>query len=201
MLSAQLRPHFLFNALHAAVGLIEDDPRGASTMLVRLGDFLRHALEASRSPWVDVATELAGLEAYLAVQQTRFSDHLSVAIDASPESLGVYLPSMLLQPLAENAIEHGRKECAGALELRVAASVSAESLCIVVNNSSPRLAADLTPADYGHGLSNVDLRLRAAYGEEAHLAVGPDQQGGTTAILVLPVRRRPGANARETLPA
>lgn len=200
MLSAQLQPHFLFNSMHAVMGLIDDNPRHASTMLARLGDFLRHALETSQSPWVDVATELAGLEAYLAVQQTRFSDHLNIAIDASPESLAVYLPSMLLQPLAENAIEHGRKEGAPALKLRVAASVSAEHLCIVVNNSSPKLEADLTPADYGHGLSNVELRLRAAYGEQAHLAVGPDPQGGTSAILVLPVRRRPAADAPEALP-
>jgi Histidine kinase len=192
MLSAQLQPHFLFNSLHAAMGLIDENPRQASTMLARLGDFLRHALETSHSPWVDVATELAGLEAYFAVQQTRFCGHLDITIDASPESLGVYLPSMLLQPLAENAIEHGRSEGGPALQLRVAASVSAEHLCIVVNNSSPQLCADLTPADYGHGLSNVDLRLRAAYGTAAHLVVGPDQQGGTTAILVLPVRRRPG---------
>lgn len=201
MLSAQLQPHFLFNSLHAAMGLIDDSPRQAATMLARLGDFLRHALETSRSPWVDVATELAGLEAYLAVQQTRFSDQLEIAIDASPEALGAYLPSMLLQPLAENAIEHGRRDGAPALELRVAASVSAEHLCIVVNNSSPQLAADLTPADYGHGLTNVELRLRAAYGDEAHLAVGPDQQGGTSAILVLPVRRRPSAEAPQAGPA
>lgn len=200
MLSAQLQPHFLFNSLHAAMGLIDENPRQASIMLARLGDFLRHALETSRSPWVDVATELAGLEAYLAVQQTRFSDHLNIAIDASPDSLGVYLPSMLLQPLAENAIEHGRREGAP-LELRVAASVSAEHLCIVVKNSSPQLKADLTPADYGHGLSNVDLRLRAAYGDEAHLVVGPDQQGGTTAVLLLPVRRRGCAESPEGVPA
>jgi len=201
MLSAQLQPHFLFNSLHAAMGLIDESPRQAATMLARLGDFLRHALETSRSPWVDVATELAGLEAYLAVQQTRFSDHLKISIDASPESLGVYLPSMLLQPLVENAIEHGRREGAPELELRVAASVSAEHLCIVVNNSSPQLERDLTPADYGHGLSNVELRLRAAYGTDAHLAVGPDQQGGTTAIVVLPVQRRPGAEASRAVPA
>jgi hypothetical protein len=200
-LSAQLQPHFLFNSLHAVMGLIDESPRQAATMLARLGDFLRHALETSRSPWVDVATELAGLEAYLAVQQTRFSDHLKISIDASPESLGVYLPSMLLQPLVENAIEHGRREGAPELELRVAASVSAEHLCIVVNNSSPQLERDLTPADYGHGLSNVELRLRAAYGTDAHLAVGPDQQGGTTAIVVLPVQRRPGAEASRAVPA
>jgi two-component system LytT family sensor kinase len=201
MLSAQLQPHFLFNSLHAAMGLIDENPRQASIMLARLGDFLRHALETSRSPWVDVATELVGLEAYLAIQQTRFSDHLKIAIDASPESLGVYLPSMLLQPLAENAIEHGRREGAPALELRVAASVSAEHLCIVVNNSSPQLKADLTRADYGRGLSNVDLRLRAAYGEEAHLVVGPDQHGGTTAILVLPMRHQASAELPQGAPA
>ena len=196
MLSAQLQPHFLFNSLHAISVLIDDSPREAAIMIARLGDFLRHALESSRWPWVDVATELAGLEAYLAVQQTRFSDRLSIAIDASRESLGVYLPSLLLQPLAENAIEHGRNEGGPALHVRVRASVIAERLCIVVNNSSPRLDADLSPADYGHGLSNVDLRLRAAYGGEAHLRVGPDQEGGTTAFLDLPLRRGGGTSAR-----
>jgi len=110
--------------------------------------------------------------------------------------LGVYLPSLLLQPLAENAIEHGRNEGGPALHVRVRASVIAERLCIVVNNSSPRLDADLSPADYGHGLSNVDLRLRAAYGGEAHLRVGPDQEGGTTAFLDLPLRRGGGTSAR-----
>lgn len=201
MLSAQLQPHFLFNSLHAAMGLIDESPRQAATMLARLGDFLRHVLETSHSPWVDVATEFAGLEAYLAVQQVRFGGRLGVAIDASEESLGVCLPSMLLQPLVENAVEHGRSEGGPALRLRIAASVAAEHLCIVVNNSSPRLAADLTPAEYGTGLSNVDLRLRAAYGGTAHLAIGPDQQGGTTAILVLPVRRRAGSAALEGAPS
>jgi len=188
MLSAQLQPHFLFNSLHAISVLIDDSPRQAATMLARLGDFLRHALESSHWPWVDVATELAGLEAYLAVQQTRFSDRLSIAIDASPESLTVCVPSLLLQPLAENAIEHGRSEGGPTLRVRVAAWVKGERLSIVVSNSSPRLATDLAHADYGHGLSNVDLRLRAAYGSDARLTVGPDEQGGTSALLDLPLR-------------
>lgn len=159
-----------------------------ATMLTRLGEFLRHALETSHSPWVDVATELAGLEAYLAVQQARCRGRLDVAIDASPESLGMYLPSMLLQPLAEDAIEHRRRDGGAKLTLRIAASVADEHLCIVVS-----VMADLPPAACRRGLSNVDLRLRAAYGAAAHLTVGPDQQGGTTAILVLPVRRQPGS--------
>jgi hypothetical protein len=188
MLSAQLQPHFLFNSLHAISVLIDDSPRQASAMIARLGDFLRHALESSHWPWVDVATELAGLEAYLAVQQMRFSDGLRIAIDASPESLGACVPALLLQPLAENAIEHGRDDSGSILHVRVATSVIAERLCIVVNNSSPQLSTDLPPERYGHGLANVELRLRAAYGGDATLTVGPDPHGGTSAFLDLPLR-------------
>src|SRR5215469_17976450 len=190
MLSAQLQPHFLFNSLHAVSVLIDDSPRQAATMLARLGDFLRHVLESSHWAWVDVATELAGLEAYLAVQQTRFSDQLSVSIDASPEALGVYVPSLLLQPLAENAIEHGRGEGGPSLRVRVATWVRDGRLGIAVGNSSPRLARPLSAGDYGHG-------LRAAYGRDAHLTVGPDAQGGTSAVLDLPLRWVPGVPVSE----
>ncbi len=188
MLSAQLQPHFLFNSLHAISALIEDSPRQAGIMLARLGDFLRHALESSHWPWIDLASELAGLEAYLAVQQIRFSDRLSIAIDASPEALTIYVPSLLLQPLAENAIEHGRKESDPMLQVYVSAKVLGQRLYINVSNSSPRLERHLSPTDYGHGLSNVDLRLRAAYDGEARLTVGPNEHGGTSAILDLPLR-------------
>jgi two-component system LytT family sensor kinase len=201
MLSAQLQPHFLFNSLHAISVLIEDSPRQAATMLARLGDFLRHALESSHWPWVDLATELAGLEAYLAVQQTRFSDRLSISIDATPESLGLYLPSLLLQPLAENALEHGRNDAGPALHVRVAAMVVAGRLRIVVNNSSPQLPAALAPRDYRHGLMNVELRLRAAYGSDARLTIGPDQTGGTSAFLDLPWRGRAGVDVTAGLSA
>jgi two-component system, LytTR family, sensor kinase len=144
---------------------------------------------------VDVATELAGLEAYLAVQQTRFSDRLSIAIDASAESLGLYVPPLLLQPLAENAIEHGRNEGSPTLKVRVAAAVSGSRLCIAVSNSSPALRRELTPAEYGHALSNLELRLRVAYGRDARLSIGPDAAGGTSAVLDLPVCRASGSGA------
>jgi Histidine kinase len=200
MLSAQLQPHFLFNSLHAISVLIDDSPRQASVMLARLGDFLRHALESSHWPWVDLATELAGLEAYLAVQQIRFSDRLSIAIDATPESLAVYVPSLLLQPLAENAIEHGRNEGGPTLQVRVSAAVVGQRLCITVSNSSPRLVRHLSRVDYGHGLSNVDLRLRAAYDGAARLSIGPDPQGGTSAVLNLPLHSRASAAAAPSAP-
>lgn len=189
VLSAQLQPHFLFNSLHAIMGLIDENPRQASAMLARLGDFLRHALEAGQSSWVDVATELAGLETYLAIQQTRFADRLNVTVDVSPQALDMYVPSLLLQPLAENAIEHGRNDSGLTLRVRVLVAVVDERLCIAIHNSRPRLSVNLASADYGRGLENVSLRLRAAYGGDAQLVIGPDAQGGTTATLNLPARR------------
>jgi hypothetical protein len=201
MLSVQLQPHFLFNALHAISVLIDDSPREAATMLARLGEFLRHALASTQWPWVDLATELTGLEAYLAVQQTRFSDRLRIAIDASPDSLGVFVPSLLLQPLAENAIEHGRRGIEPALRVAVATCLSGERLHITVSNSSPRLTNNLSPAQYRHGLSNVEQRLSAAYGADAHLTVGPDSRGGTSAVLDLPLRRTAPVAPRERAPA
>jgi sensor histidine kinase YesM len=189
MLSAQLQPHFLFNSLHAIMGLIDENPRQASAMLARLGDFLRHALEAGQSSWVDVATELAGLETYLAIQQTRFADRLNIAVDVSPQALDVYVPSLLLQPLAENAIEHGRNDSGPTLQVGIVVAVADERLSIAIHNSRPRLSVNLSSADYGRGLENVSLRLRAAYGGDAQLVIGPDAQGGTTATLNLPARR------------
>ena len=188
MLSAQLQPHFLFNSLHAISVLVDESPRGASAMIARLGDFLRHALESSRWPWTDLAAELAGVEAYLAVQKMRFGAGLSVSVEASTQALGACVPALLLQPLAENAIEHGRRDTAVVLYVRISATVIAGRLCIVVSNSGAPLQRQLCAADFGHGLSNVEQRLRAAYAGDAQLTVGPDASGGTAAFLDLPRR-------------
>jgi hypothetical protein len=189
MLSTQLQPHFLFNALHAVSELIHEDANRASIMLARLGDFLRHALESSQQPWVSVATEIAGLEAYLAVQQARFRDQLRVSITINPEAAALTIPSMLLQPLAENAIEHGRAGPSAALDVSVAAAVLGERLRFTIRNSTPQMTALLSPENYGNGLQNVQFRLRAAYGNDAQLRVGPDPAGGTLATLDVPARR------------
>src|ERR1700722_6400489 len=186
MLSAHLQPHFLLNALHAISVLVDDSPRRASAMIARLGDFLRHALESGRWPWTDLASELAGVEAYLAVQKMRFADGLTVAVEAGPEALGACVPALLLQPLVENAIEHGRSAGGAVVHVRIAASVVASRLCIVVSNTPSHLRADLTPADFGHGLGNVEQRLRAAYGEEGRLTVGPHGADGTAALVEPP---------------
>jgi sensor histidine kinase YesM len=193
MLSAQLQPHFLFNALNAIMGLIDENPAQASTMTARLGDFLRHALETSQSPWVTVAVELAGLEAYLAVQQVRFGEQLRVSILATAEARGIRVPSLLLQPLAENAIQHGRISPVTPLSVEVLAAVRGARLHLAVRSSSVRLTRALSPAEFGCGLRNVRARLDAAYGADARLTVGPDPAGGTLATLDLPLPVSSGA--------
>lgn len=191
MLSAQLQPHFLFNALHAIAELVDQNPRRATVMLARLGDFLRHALASSKQPWVSVATEVAGLEAYLAVQQARYSDRLAVELSVDPAAQSLAIPSMLLQPLAENAVEHGRCGPSSALTVTIAVSTNDGLIHIVISNSTPTLPAVLAPEQFRTGLSNVQARLRAAYGVGANLIVGPDARGGTAAILDLPIKATP----------
>jgi Histidine kinase len=189
MLSSQLQPHFLFNALHAISELINEDPDRATVMLARLGDFLRHALESSKQPWVTVATEVTGLEAYLAVQQARFRDRLQVDIQVDENAADLTMPSMLLQPLAENAVEHGRGGPASVLAIRVAISLADDRLLIAIRNSTPQLSAPISADRFRNGLKNVTFRLRAAYSGAAELVVGPDPRGGTLATLDVPARR------------
>jgi hypothetical protein len=189
MLSSQLQPHFLFNALHAISELINEDPDRASIMLARLGDFLRHALESSKQPWVTVATEVAGLEAYLAVQQARFRDRLQVNIRVDQQAVALTMPSMLLQPLVENAVEHGRGGPLSALAVDLSISLNGDRLLISIRNSTPQLTAPLVADRFGNGLKNVTFRLRAAYNGAADLLVGPDPRGGTLAALAVPARR------------
>jgi len=187
MLSAQLQPHFLFNALHAASELIEESPERAQAMIARLGDFLRHAIDSSHSPWVPLRTELAGLEGYLAVQAVRFQDSLQVSVHAEPATLDMPVPSLMLQPLVENAIEHGRDPGGVPCVVDLRAGLAGNRLVITVCNSRPTLASPLQPATFGAGLRNVSQRLEAAYGGDATLRIGPAESGtGTAAILTLP---------------
>ena len=191
MLSAQLQPHFLFNALHTIAELVEQNPARATTMLARLGDFLRHALETSKQRWVSVLTEISGIEAYLAVQQARFGERLQVRIAVDAAAARLAIPSLLLQPLVENAVDHGRGAPEQSLLVRIDVRCENDRLHIIVGNSRPRLAAVLARSDYGYGLGNVDARIRAAYGEAATLSVGPGADEGTQAELNLPVHVRP----------
>jgi two-component system LytT family sensor kinase len=186
MLSAQLHPHFLFNALHAISELVNESPAQATTMIARLGDFLRIALESAKRPWIRVESEVIGLDAYLAVQQTRFRDQLSVTLLVDPSAMDTLMPALLLQPIVENAIEHGRCGALGALSVHVNIRRERDRLLVDVTNSTPQLIAPLARSAFGDGLRNVEARLHAAFGDDASVKVGPDAERGTRAMLDMP---------------
>jgi hypothetical protein len=187
LLSAQLQPHFLFNSLNALTELVHEDPARATQFIVRLGGFLRHALKVSSQPWVHLSTEIEGLQAYFDIQRVRFGPKLDLAVSACTQSLNLSVPSLILQPLVENAITHGRRLSEEPLRVQIDISVRSDRIHIAIHNSIPRLSSVLDPSRYGRGLANVSKRLQAAYGGEARLSVGPAPHAeGTLARLDLP---------------
>jgi hypothetical protein len=186
-LSAQLHPHFLFNSLHAISGLVAASPVQAIEMIARLGDFLRIAIDSTKNPWTSVAAEVSGLEAYLAVQRSRFRDRLRVKLEVGPQSSAAFIPALLLQPLVENAIEHGLAGPDETLEVTVTVARAHDRLIIFVTNTSPNIRGPLTPAAFGNGLRNVSARLQAAYSGRASISIGPDPARGTRAELNIPI--------------
>jgi two-component system LytT family sensor kinase len=136
---------------------------------------------------VPLRTELDGLEGYLAVQAVRFQDSLRVSVHVEPTTLDMPVPSLMLQPLVENAIEHGRDPGGVPCLVELQAALVGDRLEIRVRNSRPTLHAPLGPAGFGAGLRNVSQRLEAAYGGAATLLIGPGESGsGTVAVLTLP---------------
>jgi two-component system, LytTR family, sensor kinase len=186
-LSAQLHPHFLFNSLNAIAGLITDNPPQAVKVVARLGDFLRFALESAKKPWTQVEIEVSGVESYLAVQQSRFRGRLRVRVTVDPQASAALMPALLIQPIVENAIEHGLSNPDESLEVAITIRRMEDRLIIAVANSTPRLAKPLSHASYGDGLRNVSARLHAAYANDASVTVGPDTVQGTCAEVNIPM--------------
>jgi two-component system LytT family sensor kinase len=156
MLRYELNPHFLFNALNSVVGAIDESPSRAKQMVRQLAELLRHSLQGSRSS-TTLAEELEVARLYLALEQARFEENLQVELEVSPEVKGWPMPSMLLQPLVENAVKHGMRT--GSVPLRVTLRAQQEEgrLRVVVTNNG-RLEA--RPADPNAvGLRNLRDRL------------------------------------------
>jgi signal transduction histidine kinase len=184
-----VQPHFLFNTLHAVNVLIEKEPAAATRMVTRLGDLLRHTLSRAAVAEVPLRAELDALRLYLAIEQTRFRDRLTVRIDAPPETLDALVPDLILQPLAENAIRHGIQSDTGAGNVEVTASRADSSLVIEVRDSGRGPGDEVTDRI---GLTTVRGRLARLYGEahEFSLVAGP--AGGSVARVRIPFRTAGG---------
>ena len=171
-LRMQLSPHTLFNLLHTIRGHIEWDPKAAQTMVVQLADLLRRLLSAGERDFSRLSDELQFVRLYLELQQRRFADRLSVQLPAvQPESAEAWVPSLILQPLVENAVVHGLAGHQGPVEVRIELCSEGDWLTLKVTNT---IARGKTAGAEGIGLSNVRERLAVQFEGRASFSAGPD---------------------------
>ncbi len=182
-LQAQIEPHFLFNTLANVVSLVDSQPADAKRMLERLIELLRGSLSASRAQHATLGQELDLVRAYLDILAIRMAGRLQVAIDVPAALRSRPLPPMLLQPLVENAIQHGLEPKIDGGRLRVAATERDGRLEIVVEDDG--VGFGNTTRGGGVGLSNLRERLAALFADDARMAI-EDGQPGTRVRLHLP---------------
>ena len=185
-LKSQLHPHFLFNSLHTIGILMQENVDAASHLLVCLGDLLRMALER-RENEITLQSELEFVGKYLEIEQTRFHDRLIVHVDVPPDFLGVYVPSLALQSLVENAIKHGISVDSSAGRLEIAASLHNGRVRLCVRDDGPGPAPG-SRLRFGVGLTNVQSRLKQLYGDESSLELTGGNGRGCEAIITVPLR-------------
>jgi two-component system, LytTR family, sensor kinase len=192
-LQRQLQPHFLFNTLHAISSLMRTNVDAADTMIDQLSDLLRLSLR-SRSQEVTVKQEFDLLRSYLAIEQTRFRDRLSVQIDVDPDVLDARIPQLLLQPLVENAVRHGIAPRARPGRIDVRARREGPQLTIDVRDTGDGLPPErLVALNDGVGLSNTRARLTHLYGMNHGFAFANLPGGGFQVSVSIPYRLAPAA--------
>ena len=190
-LRTQLQPHFLFNTLNTISALVHHDPDGAERVVSRLGDLLRLSLHTASRSEVTLGRELDFLAGYIEIQQTRFQDRLSVSVDADPETLHAVVPSLVLQPLVENAIRHGIEPRAAPGRVEVRAWRDGDRLAITVTDDGVGVCAEdrtCPTAGNGVGLRNTRARLQQLYGTGHVFTLTSPRAGGTVARLEIPYR-------------
>jgi two-component system LytT family sensor kinase len=189
-LRAQISPHFIYNALAAVAGDIHARPEEARELLIDFAEFTRYLFRDGRS-YVTLGEELEHVERYLRLEQARFRDSLHVVIDVPAQTRGAVVPAMSVQPLVENAVRHGVEARAGSGHVAIAARVAGSDveLCVTDDGAGiepERLPAVLAGAGGGIGISNVDARLRATFGDRYALRIESQPGRGTTAIMTVP---------------
>ena len=193
-LRMQLSPHTLFNLLHTIRGQIGWDPGAAQSMVVQLGDLLRRLLTAGERDFSRLADELHFVRLYLGLQQQRFADRLSLSVPEPDSVLAAWVPSLILQPLVENAVVHGLAGHEGPVMVRVESVVTDEMLCLRVVNT---VAAGKPGGGAGIGLRNVRERLTIQFGDRATFSAMPGYDNVWIAEVRLPLLRDgPAALAR-----
>jgi len=190
MLRTKLQPHFLFNALNTIAGLIRERRNEAATdVIAGLGGLLRHALSSLDRDEIPLREELDVLESYLDVERARFRDRLRVHVDVEPAALERAVPSLILQPLVENAIRHGLANAPDGGDVWISARTLGSQIELEVRDSGRGFAvASGSPDSSRLGLQNTRARLERLYGASHSFDVGNGAGGGARARILIPVR-------------
>jgi hypothetical protein len=187
VLRTQLQPHFLFNTMHAIATLLHEDVNSAEDMLLRLSDLLRAFLEECQGQEITLQQELVLLDLYLGIQRTRFKDRLDTRIYVAPDTLACAVPSLILQPIVENAIRHGIGERVGNDCIEIESRREGDSLVIEVRNRNSVLQPEGSSTEgHGIGLSNTRLRLSELYGSKGQVELQMLWPQGVACRLRLP---------------
>jgi two-component system LytT family sensor kinase len=187
----QLNPHFLFNSLNAVSTLVlKGEAEGATRMLSQIASLLRVSLEGPIVAGISLSQELDFAKKYLAIEKIRLGDRLQVAFDIAPESLEASIPSMLLQPLLENAVLHGVGQLKQGGTIAVQTQAEDDRLRIVVRNSGPRQNPVTSGKNArGIGLANTIERLKRVYGPDCDIALLWPESGGCELTIQVPFKK------------
>lgn len=187
-LQMQLRPHFLFNALHTVASLTRSNQsQAAIRTLAALADLLREVLKGEGAQLVPLWQEVELLEKYLRIEKVRFEDRLQTRLDVDPAALKALVPSLILQPLVENAVHHGIDSAHGSGTVDIQVSCRAEMLWLRVRNSGAGQGNERNGnGQDGIGLGNTRARLQRLYGEQHRFELRTEDNGGTVAEVGIP---------------
>jgi signal transduction histidine kinase len=187
-LKAQINPHFFFNALNTIAALIHTDPALAEASVERLAQMFRYILVGSERRQVPLEEELVFVDDYLEIEQARFGERLRVTREIDSRALSIPIPSLILQPLVENAVKHGQGND-GRIALDIRVESTDKGVSITIADRGPGMPEGYWIGDGpGHGLRNVDERLRKMYGRG--LEVGESEPRGTMVTIRIPSQLR-----------
>jgi len=186
-LRRQIEPHFLFNALNAISGLVREKRNDAAVdMIAGLSDFLRRTVQDSGRQQVPLAEEMEFLQKYLDIQKVRFADRLQLTVDVPRELLPAQVPSLILQPMVENAVKHGIAKRAQGGAIKISAFRSNGRLTLSVYNDGPNLLQDWDATQSGIGIANTRTRLQSLYGNDFELSIRNQAPGGVEVSVSVP---------------
>jgi signal transduction histidine kinase len=186
-LKAQINPHFLFNTLNTIAQLIHSDSALAEATVERLAEMFRYVLAGSERQLVSLEEELAFADGYLEIERARFGQRLRVTRDVAPEALSAHVPSLILQPLLENAVRHGRGSD-GSIDLVLCVRRVAAEVLITIADHGPGMPPWFRLGEApGYGLRNVDERLRKVFGGPYGLQIAANDPAGTLLTIRIPI--------------